>query len=96
MEKLHFAQPTPYERVEVDKSLKREIAGIWNSEMIRRSKPTPVDEAKSGLAVVEQVRALCVCVRACIHRQLHTVTHNYTYTKTSSPPDRPTGGGGDG
>jgi phosphoenolpyruvate carboxylase len=25
--------------------------------MIRRTKPTPVDEAKSGLAVVEQVRA---------------------------------------
>jgi len=39
----------------VERSLKREITGIWNSEMIRRTKPTPVDEAKSGLAVVEQV-----------------------------------------
>lgn len=39
----------------MERSLKREITGIWNSEMIRRTKPTPVDEAKSGLAVVEQV-----------------------------------------
>lgn len=55
MEKLHFHGLTPYEKAEVERSLKREITGIWNSEMIRRTKPTPVDEAKSGLAVVEQV-----------------------------------------
>jgi phosphoenolpyruvate carboxylase len=56
MEKLHFrGSLTPYEKSEVEKSLKREITSIWNSEMIRRIKPTPVDEAKSGLAVVEQV-----------------------------------------
>jgi|EP00624_Nannochloropsis_granulata_P003040 phosphoenolpyruvate carboxylase len=56
MEKLHFqGKLTPYEKSEVEKSLKREITSIWNSEMIRRTKPTPVDEARSGLAVVEQV-----------------------------------------
>lgn len=56
MEQLHFhGKLTPYEKAEVEESLKREITSIWNSEMIRRTKPTPVDEARSGLAVVEQV-----------------------------------------
>jgi phosphoenolpyruvate carboxylase len=45
-----------YEKVEVERSLAREIISIWNSDVIRRTKPSPIDEAKSGLAVIEQVR----------------------------------------
>lgn len=39
----------------MENSLQREITSIWNSDLIRRVKPTPIDEAKGGLAVVEQV-----------------------------------------
>ena len=53
---IHIQSPHKSCQTQVERSLKREITGIWNSEMIRRTKPTPVDEAKSGLAVVEQVR----------------------------------------
>ena len=41
--------------LQVEKSLERAINSIWNSDLIRRIKPTPIDEAKGGLAVVEQV-----------------------------------------
>ncbi len=34
--------------------LKREITAAWFTDEIRRTPPTPVDEARSGLAVVEQ------------------------------------------
>ncbi len=34
--------------------LKREITAAWFTDEIRRTAPTPVDEARSGLAVVEQ------------------------------------------
>lgn len=56
MEKLNFQYPTPYERLETERALQGEITNIWNSDVIRRIKPSPVDEAKGGLAVVEQVR----------------------------------------
>ena len=44
-----------YLQFDVERGLQSQITSIWNSEMIRRTKPTPVDEARSGLAVVEQV-----------------------------------------
>jgi len=55
MEKLAVRNNTPYEKNEVEQSLTRAINSIWNSDLIRRVKPTPIDEAKGGLAVVEQV-----------------------------------------
>ena len=46
---------TPYERSQVQYSLKREIASIWGSDEIRRQKPTPQQESRGGLAILESV-----------------------------------------
>jgi phosphoenolpyruvate carboxylase len=46
--------PTPEEIEEVHQALKREITGAWHTDEIRRRRPTPVDEARWGLAVIEQ------------------------------------------
>ncbi|KAL8153903.1 hypothetical protein V2J09_011663 [Rumex salicifolius] len=42
------------EKEMVLEDLVREITSIWQTDEIRRRKPTPVDEAKAGLAIVEQ------------------------------------------
>ncbi|CAN0391297.1 unnamed protein product, partial [Discosporangium mesarthrocarpum] len=36
------------------KGLERAVEAIWNSDEVRRQKPTPQDEARAGLAVIEQ------------------------------------------
>lgn len=46
--------PIPDEIEEVHQALKREITGAWHTDEIRRRRPTPQDEARWGLAVVEQ------------------------------------------
>eukprot|EP01041_Mallomonas_annulata_P005192 gene5192-10384_t len=46
---------TTYERKLLENELKGEIASIWESDDLRRSKPSPVDEAKAGIAIVENV-----------------------------------------
>ncbi|MFT5587076.1 MAG: phosphoenolpyruvate carboxylase [Cognaticolwellia sp.] len=46
---------TPAERVANRVALKREVASIWLTDEVRRSQPTPMDEARSGLVVFEQV-----------------------------------------
>lgn len=38
----------------IEEALKREITSIWDTDEVQREKPTPVDEAKGGLAVLEQ------------------------------------------
>lgn len=43
----------PAERETVVERLQRLIAEAWHTEEIRRSRPTPVDEAKWGFAVIE-------------------------------------------
>ncbi|AVD81953.1 phosphoenolpyruvate carboxylase [Pseudomonas sp. SWI6] len=43
----------PAERQQVRERLRRLIAEAWHTEEIRRSRPTPVDEAKWGFAVIE-------------------------------------------
>ncbi len=45
---------TPDEDEETGLALKREITAAWHSDEIRRRRPTPQDEARWGLAVVEQ------------------------------------------
>lgn len=46
--------PTPEEIEEVHQALKREITAAWHTDEIRRRRPSPVDEARWGLAVIEQ------------------------------------------
>lgn len=43
----------PAERQQVRERLRRLIAESWHTEEIRRTRPTPVDEAKWGFAVIE-------------------------------------------
>ncbi len=44
---------TAVERQQVRERLRRLIAEAWHTEEIRRTRPTPVDEAKWGFAVIE-------------------------------------------
>jgi len=44
---------TTAEREQIRQRLQRLIAEAWNTEEIRRTRPTPVDEAKWGFAVIE-------------------------------------------
>lgn len=55
LELMDSTELTRYERSELQNKLTAEISSIWGSDFLRRSKPTPVEEARSGLAVVEQV-----------------------------------------
>jgi len=43
----------PAEREQIQQRLQRLIAEAWHTEEIRRTRPTPVDEAKWGFAVIE-------------------------------------------
>lgn len=43
----------PEERLAVRERLQRLVAEAWHTEEIRRTRPTPVDEAKWGFAVIE-------------------------------------------
>lgn len=45
---------TPDEQEEVLQSLKREIIASWHTDEIRQRRPSPLDEARWGYAVVEQ------------------------------------------
>ncbi|CAH8253554.1 unnamed protein product [Arabidopsis lyrata] len=42
------------DRETVIEDLVREITSLWQTDELRRQKPTPVDEARSGLNIVEQ------------------------------------------
>ena len=42
------------ERQEIIRGLFRVITEVWETDEIRRERPTPVDEAKTGLVIVEQ------------------------------------------
>ena len=44
---------TLYEQKELERTLKREVVNIWASSELKQSKPTPTDEARVGLAIVE-------------------------------------------
>ena len=37
----------------MEESLHEEITSIWKTDELKRSKPTPIDEAKWGLAIIE-------------------------------------------
>ena len=45
----------PEERAETLAVLRREILALWNSDELRRQRPTPVDEARAGLVLFDQI-----------------------------------------
>ena len=46
---------TPHEREDREASLRQEIMSAWMTNEIRKTRPTPVEEAQGGLAIIEQV-----------------------------------------
>ena len=48
LDALDGGEKTPYEQRQIEKALHTEIASIWETDELRRSKPTPVEEAISG------------------------------------------------
>ena len=46
---------TPFEKAEIRHQLETLITGMWQTDEIRRVRPTPVEEAKWGLAIIEEV-----------------------------------------
>ena len=45
---------TPAERDTLVETMRREIAGAWHTEEVRRERPSPLDEVRSGMAVFEE------------------------------------------
>jgi phosphoenolpyruvate carboxylase len=45
---------TPLERESLLQAMRREIAGAWHTEEVRRERPSPLDEVRSGMAVFEE------------------------------------------
>ena len=44
---------TPFERDETEQALRRDITSCWLTDEIRRTRPTPLDEARGGLGHLE-------------------------------------------
>ncbi|WNJ96395.1 phosphoenolpyruvate carboxylase [Vibrio ruber] len=50
---LELSELAPKERHKAERRLEQLIAQFWHSDVIRKQRPTPMDEAKWGFAVVE-------------------------------------------
>ena len=55
LERSDFSELSGYDKKLIGEKLKTQIVSIWESDFLRRSKPTPVSEATSGFAIVEAV-----------------------------------------
>jgi phosphoenolpyruvate carboxylase len=53
LRQLEFEGLTDYERSSVDRRLRELIAQLWHTQEFREQRPSPVDEARWGFAVVE-------------------------------------------
>ncbi|MGF1699914.1 phosphoenolpyruvate carboxylase [Photobacterium makurazakiensis] len=53
LSKLELSELSTGERHKVERRLEQLIAQAWHSDVIRKQRPTPLDEAKWGFAVVE-------------------------------------------
>ncbi len=75
LDTLDRSDLTPGERQSQLNRLRRRIIASWNTDEIRRHKPTPMDEAKWGFATIENTlwRAVPEYMRE-IDRQLHKHT----------------------
>src|SRR4029079_3586123 len=60
------ADATAPEREQALADLQREVVAMWGTEETRRRRPTPIEEVRSGLGVIETVvwDALPRCLRA--------------------------------
>ncbi len=54
LEVRDYQNLSPFEKSDNDDAIRREIFGIWETDAIRKKKPTPTDEAYGGLLVFEQ------------------------------------------
>lgn len=54
LERLDHASLTPVERADELSTLRRHIIAAWHTDEIRKTRPTPVDEAKWGFTAIEQ------------------------------------------
>ncbi|HEX4354218.1 MAG TPA: phosphoenolpyruvate carboxylase, partial [Polyangiales bacterium] len=65
----------PEEREETKEMLRREILALWQTDELRRKRLTPVDEAKAGLVLFDQILwdAVPAFLRE-VDRALHTAT----------------------
>ncbi|GMH36089.1 hypothetical protein BSKO_03957 [Bryopsis sp. KO-2023] len=66
---------TPHEKEAVIEELVREVSALWQTEELRRKKPTPVDEARGGLHIVEQ--SLWSAIPSCL-RKLSEALRKFT------------------
>ncbi len=55
LEKRDRKSLTPFERDEIERKIKIEITSLWKTNELRQEKPSPIDEAVSGLNVIEEV-----------------------------------------
>lgn len=55
LDQLDRSDITSYERRYLMQDLNGQISSIWHSDELRRTKPGPIKEARSGIAVVENV-----------------------------------------
>ena len=53
MEKRHLYKKYPSKIIEIDRDIYTEITIIWKTDELKRSKPSPLDEARWGLAIIE-------------------------------------------
>lgn len=53
LQKLDVQVLTPNEITDLTAGMQREMSSVWLTPEVRTSKPTPIDEAKWGLAIIE-------------------------------------------
>jgi phosphoenolpyruvate carboxylase len=53
MEQRHLYRKYPSKIIEIDRKLYTEITIIWKTDELKRTKPSPLDEARWGLAIIE-------------------------------------------
>jgi phosphoenolpyruvate carboxylase len=52
-ERMTHGTATTFEQIQNERSIRRAVLALWGSDMLMRSKPTPQQEAREGLAVVQ-------------------------------------------